>query len=181
MRSCPSFPGYSVSADGKVFSHRKRVGRGYVIDTDYIRELEGHVGYKGYRSVGISVGRKVRVVRVHVLVADAFHGPRPEGLETRHLDGNPLNNAAENLKYGTALENYEDQVRHGTAANLTIYQQGGESNPSAKLKDRQVPIIRELYRCGMSINELAALMDMSECAMSKLVRGHSWKNVENAA
>ena len=49
---------------------------------------------------------------VHQLVALAFHGPRPEGLETRHLDGNKLNNTPENLAYGTHAENMADASIH---------------------------------------------------------------------
>lgn len=54
---------------------------------------------------------------VHRLVADAFLGPRPEGLETRHLNGNPLDNRAANLAYGTTSDNQLDSVRHGTHAS----------------------------------------------------------------
>jgi hypothetical protein len=43
----------------------------------------------------------------------AFVGPYPEGMEIRHLDGNPENNALENLKYGTRSQNIQDQIRHG--------------------------------------------------------------------
>ena len=50
----------------------------------------------------------------HTLVTWAFLGPRPEGLEVRHLDGNPQNNALSNLRYGTTSENALDRVRHGT-------------------------------------------------------------------
>jgi hypothetical protein len=50
-------------------------------------------------------------------VAEAFHGPRPVGLEVRHLDGDSLNNAASNLRYGTRTENLLDAVEHGTHYN----------------------------------------------------------------
>lgn len=50
----------------------------------------------------------------HVLVLEAFVGPRPEGMETRHLDGNPKNNRLENICWGTPVENAADKKRHGT-------------------------------------------------------------------
>ena len=53
---------------------------------------------------------------IYVLVALAFHGPRPvgpAGKEVRHLDGNKSNNRPENLAYGTRRENALDIVRHG--------------------------------------------------------------------
>lgn len=48
---------------------------------------------------------------VHRLIALTFHGECPEGQEVRHLDNNYLNNRAENLAYGTHLENTEDTIR----------------------------------------------------------------------
>lgn len=46
----------------------------------------------------------------------AFAGPCPEGLEVRHLDGDPANNRLTNLCYGTHSENVQDSLRHGTHA-----------------------------------------------------------------
>jgi hypothetical protein len=51
---------------------------------------------------------------VHLLVAEAFIGPKPEGQQTRHRDGNPDNNQATNLHYGTRGDNQRDSVEHGT-------------------------------------------------------------------
>lgn len=51
---------------------------------------------------------------VHALVLLAFVGPRPDGMLTRHLDGDPTNNHLSNLVYGTPSENAMDAVRHGT-------------------------------------------------------------------
>ncbi len=49
---------------------------------------------------------------VHKLVLLAFHGPGRQGMETRHLDGNPKNNCTENLRWGTRAENGKDRIRH---------------------------------------------------------------------
>lgn len=48
------------------------------------------------------------------LVLLAFVGPRPDGSECCHRDGDFTNNSAENLYWGTHSENLYDQVRHGT-------------------------------------------------------------------
>ncbi len=58
-----------------------------------------------------------RMRTVHSLVALAFHGPRPEGLEVRHLNGDPTDNRPENLRYGTHAENMQDKVAHGRHHN----------------------------------------------------------------
>lgn len=64
----------------------------------------------------IRFGRNPGSYTVHRLVAEAFLGPRPEGLEIRHLDGNPKNCRVSNLLYGTHLENTQDSRDHGTLA-----------------------------------------------------------------
>lgn len=71
---------------------------------------------KGYRRFGwYDRGRKKVVSElIHVTVAKAFLGKRPEGLMITHLDGDSLNNCADNLAYRTQAENIQDSVRHGT-------------------------------------------------------------------
>lgn len=54
---------------------------------------------------------------VHQLVLEAFVGPRPEGHEGCHHDGDPTNNRLDNLHWGTKSENNLDRVRHGTHHN----------------------------------------------------------------
>ncbi len=62
----------------------------------------------------VSQGRN-EAIRLHVLVAEAFLGPRPSGLEVRHKNGDRHDSRASNLSYGTHLENMRDAVRHGTS------------------------------------------------------------------
>jgi len=50
---------------------------------------------------------------VHRLMAITFLGPKKNGLEVRHLDGNKYNNNLINLSYGTRAENLLDDVKHG--------------------------------------------------------------------
>jgi hypothetical protein len=52
--------------------------------------------------------------KTSMAVLEAFVGPRPPGLECRHLDGNPANSVLANLAWGTHSENMQDRVRHGT-------------------------------------------------------------------
>lgn len=51
--------------------------------------------------------------QVHALVMLAFIGPRPNGLDIAHNDGNPLNNKLTNLRYATRSSNMQDAIAHG--------------------------------------------------------------------
>lgn len=70
----------------------------------------GAVGSRGYRQAYLrNPGQKQGTTRnVHVLVAEAFIGPRPPGLQVCHNDGNKNNNTLSNLRYDTPKANWQD-------------------------------------------------------------------------
>lgn len=114
-----SIPGwedlYEVSSHGKVKSLRRNI----ILKPSYTNS-------GGYALVLLCRSGTRKGKYVHQLVLEAFVGPCPEGMETRHLDGDPTNNrwapgdeeetrkAGGNLIYGTKRENQFDQVAHGT-------------------------------------------------------------------
>lgn len=91
------------------------VGRGGRPTTRFLegKILKGRAGKTGYLRVNI---RNVDYY-IHRLVAAAFIGPAPAGMDVCHYDGNKSNNRVENLRYATRLENMADQRRHGTHGN----------------------------------------------------------------
>lgn len=95
---------YEVSDHGRVFS----VPRGPKVPGGI---LKPGVHAKGHLQVQLGKGR---MVQVHHLVMFAFVGPRPEGLEICHGNGDPADNRLGNLRYGTRSDNEWDKVRHGT-------------------------------------------------------------------
>lgn len=102
----PRHPDYEVSTLGRVRSWKTY---GPVKPRILVTHMEG-----GYVRATLSRAQR----RVHQLVLEAFVGPRPEGLLTRHLDGDPTNNRLDNLAYGTPSENMRDRRDHGTDANV---------------------------------------------------------------
>lgn len=69
------------------------------------RILKPYVGDKaGHLRVDLTNSRHY----VHVLVAEAFIGPRPPGQEVCHGDNNPTNNYVENLRWDTRSQNVID-------------------------------------------------------------------------
>lgn len=130
-----SFDNYQVSNLGGVRSFAPRNGFTSVKEP---RILKGHIRPKGYRVV--ELGKTVKGCRhnirwVHRLVLETFVGPCPNGMECRHKDGNPANNALENLEWSNHAVNMQDQYEHGTRIS-------GETHPMASLSDEQV---RDIY------------------------------------
>ena len=58
-------------------------------------------------------GGRWRTHFAHRLVARAFLGPCPDGMEVLHRDGDGSNARLSNLRYGTHADNGADMVRHG--------------------------------------------------------------------
>lgn len=109
FKPIPGWPNYWASDDGYIWSVRGKVCREL--------SLRSKVG-KAYYFVRLSRdGERKKLIKVHSLVLLAFRGPRPQGLVTRHLNGNAHDNRLENICYGTQKENAEDSLRHGTRRN----------------------------------------------------------------
>lgn len=112
-------PGYEVTRDGRVFSVASN-WRGYGK-----REMRQPTNDDGYPSVRIILDGRRKRIAVHVLVAREHLPPRPSpNHEIRHLDGNKMNPAADNLAWGTQKENADDRERHGRTSR-------GESHAEA--------------------------------------------------
>lgn len=75
------------------------------------------------------------------MVARAFIGPRPDGMEINHKDCNFLNNALSNLEYCTPAENRAHANRMGKIRH-------GEAHEWAKLTEGRVREIRAAYDGG---------------------------------
>ena len=89
----------------------------------------------------ISIGKRDRRY-VHVLVLEVFVGPRPEGYEACHNDGDPHNNALSNLRWDSASANQRDRLQHGTHhyARRTHCAHGHEYTPeNTELRYRTGP------------------------------------------
>lgn len=55
---------------------------------------------------------------LHRIICTTFNGAQPfKGAQVRHLDGNPSNNSAGNLAWGSAGDNAADRIAHGRQTN----------------------------------------------------------------
>jgi hypothetical protein len=172
-RPVPGYEGlYEVSDGGLVFSVPRIVGRartgpksaGGNILTPQANPRDGRLFVHLCRA-----GRQRRW-HVHRLVGLAFLGPLPAGLETRHLDGNHLNNHVSNLAYGTTGENHLDAVRHGTAPM-------GVNHHRARLTEDQVRDIRARHAAGVAQVVLIAEYGLAQSTVNNIVLRKSWKHL----
>jgi hypothetical protein len=118
-RDIEGWPGYRVGTDGTVWRLWVNCSAGRKL-TDRWRQMKVSVHKnrtpgRAYRFVNLTPpeGGRYKTFRVHRLVLLAFVGPCPEGMESRHLDGDPGNNRLDNLAWGTPEENREDNRRLG--------------------------------------------------------------------
>src|ERR1044072_2359706 len=110
------FPGYRVGDDGTVWSCWRTCPNGRFLSS--WRQMKQSVqknrsNGRSYRYLNLCKGGKPTIYMVHRIVLEAFVGPRPAGMECRHLDGNPGNNNLSNLQWGTPLQNAADRKAHG--------------------------------------------------------------------
>lgn len=78
------------------------------------RTIKPHPDKDGYLCIMLCRDGHAQLRKVHLVVLEAFKGPCPTGLQARHLDGIKIHCAPDNLEWGTASENTQDQIRHGT-------------------------------------------------------------------
>lgn len=116
-RDIPERSGYQASSHGRIRSIDRQINvASSASSSGYPRLVRGTVlrvwpDQQGYLQVRL--GRNIHG-KVHLLVAQAFHGSRPPGAEACHNDGDHLNNRPENIRWDTPSSNKLDTVRHGT-------------------------------------------------------------------
>lgn len=166
------WPDYAVSDLGRV----KRLTTRTCAKAGTILRQSWRGGGKtdqGYLAVDLSKpATPKRTFSVHVLVAEAFLGPRPEGLVPNHMDGDRANNARANLEWSTQSRN----VQH--AYELGLSDARGECNGQAILTDAIVIDIRRKAtgRRGEAV-AIARQLGVSEATIRDVIKGRTWAHL----
>lgn len=156
-KTVDDFPNYEVSNLGNVRNKKTGKYRNPTIDT------------QGYKSIALTNDSYLKTVRVHVLVARMFIGPRPNGYDINHVDGNKLNNAVSNLEYCTRSDN----VRHAYENRLN------KLTTSIRIVETG-EIYQSINECARAIN--ASRKNIAQCLNDKYQRntcnGYHFEYVE---
>lgn len=134
--------------------------------------LDGHNSL-GYRRIALT-GSKSRQKKflIHRLVALAFlETPSPDQTHVNHKDGNGTNNRVENLEWCTPAENHKHQEGLPSFAR-------GEKAPWAKLKNDDIPKIRQMVSDGMSQVQVAKLFNVSPRLIGFINSRERWAHIK---
>jgi hypothetical protein len=170
----PGYEGrYEVSSLGRIRSlprteftsrgHRRAI-RGGILKPAHTAE--------GYLHVSLRHDGKLRLVRLHRLVCEAFHGPgNALHNEVAHLDGNRANARADNLKWVSKAENQAHRLIHGTHCR-------GEQHASARLTDDQARWIKS-QRDRLTRREIATALGIKLDTVRDVQDGRRYAHVSS--
>jgi len=165
VRPIPEFPNYGVRPNGEVWRIARDLhSRGHLGRMKFSHSTQGYANVTLYAD-----GRRVSKL-VHILVARAFLGPCPEGMEVSHSDNNKMNPALSNLSYVTHAENEQHKVRCGRG---TV----GEQHPWSRLTDEKVREIRSLHAGGARPTDISVRFGVHIGTISDVVHRKTWRHV----
>ena len=167
-RAIPGFEDYEICKNGRirrrVASHTSRAGR----------PMKPKINTYGYLVVKLTKNHQPYHFSIHCLLLMTFVGPKPTPEHHgAHWDGDRMNNALSNLRWATPRENYQDQIRHGTARKPP----SGSLHQLAKLTEDDVVQIRERRARGEKPSLLAMEFGVSRPTISDILHRRTWNHV----
>lgn len=157
-----------------------------VSDEGRIRSLPRVVPFRVYYSRGVKGGPKALTLdkdgylqvslsklgvpytrKVHRLVADAFLERGEFEEDVNHKDACKSNNHRANLEWCTHKANSE----HAAASDLMAY---GSRQGHAKLKEADIPVIRQLFYQGWSYRAIGENYEVCAATIYDVIKGKTW-------
>lgn len=149
------YPNYQISNLGRVYSLYTK------------RFLKPFLSRPGYKIITLCVNNKYPKYSIHRLVATHFlKEQRQPGMIVHHMDGNKLNNRADNLQWVS----YSYNIKHAYLNGLNISQKG-EKHFASKITNKQVLEIRDMLDRGLTYTEIAPKYGVSTTCIGSIKRG----------
>lgn len=165
---------YFVSSFGRVKSIKKS---GEIF-------LKPEVAKRGYMRITFSIDKVPQRILLHRLVAEYFCFNHKPELQVNHINNNPLDNRAVNLEWVTAKENVNKAIESGRwnpqkgnahwAMRNPEKRTRGERMGSAKIKDKDIPCIKELVN-SLPQWKVAKMYGVCQQQISRIVTGQERK------
>ena len=166
----PGYEDYAVSNMGRVRSSKQLKRYGYPV-------LIKPVASKGYHRVSLMEPSKrngkswYKLHFIHTLVLITFVRAAREGEQALHGNGNPQDNRLTNLRWGSAWENSQDKVKHGTMVK-------GTQHHATYLSEEQVVAIwKEVRTTPKTYTQIARDFGTTKHVVSRISRRQTWQHV----
>lgn len=166
IKPLEQFPGYGVTADGRVWSRWRNNGK--MAGWQEKSQTMHHSGYPMVTLKGWSVF-------THRLIAKAFLPNDPCRHTVNHINGDKTANVWCNLEWATVGENTKHAVDLGLCTPPALPPRFGAANHASKLDADKASAIREAYRAGgIRQVDLAMQFGVSQPSISAVLRGKTW-------
>ena len=164
---------YAVSRCGRVWSRPNAAHNGIWLKPSLRR---GYPFVDLYKSPQEAVSSTI-----HTLVAEAFIGRRPRGMQINHIDCNKKNNAASNIEYVTAEENIKHAHSNGLVdlerVRANARRAGTFSNGPRNFKPAIIRRIRLARKQGKTMVFLAKKHGISNVSISRIVSFKTYRAI----
>lgn len=164
--------GYRVDVFGNVWSCWRQRHQAPRAMSDRWRKLNTSSNAAGHLILNFAGLDGVRRhAFVHVLVLEAFIGPRPESMPCcRHLNDDKKDNRLENLCWGTYAENAADRIRNGIFTR-------GERASRARFTEADIKAMRSRCANGEMQRDVAKDFNTAPSVVSQIVNRLRWSHV----
>jgi hypothetical protein len=150
VRPIVGHPGYTISVDGKV------------VNVKTGRILKGTIRSNGLRTMRLYDGYySSSEVTLHILLWRTFRGDIPIGSKVAYIDGDKRNVRLDNL----------------TLVPISVITDTNITHPNHRLKPDDVIEIRDLYRSGKTLLELAKMYKVSTTSIFNIVNFFTYRRV----
>lgn len=162
MQRIPGYSNYSVTKDGRIWTHNLRAG--------WMLPTTDRNGYA--RCMLIGDNGKSKGMYVHQLVALTYIQNPHNKKFVNHLDHNKSNNSISNLQWCTQKENIIHDWKNNKRPKYF-----GSDNRNSKLTVKIVRQIRELHSNGITQMSLSKKFGISQPTISQIVLQKTWREV----
>jgi len=159
----PNFSDYIAYDDGRIYSTKS----GHFLKGEVSKRHYKTKTSKSERRVTLCKNGKTYRYMWHRVIAGTFLGSCA-GKEVNHKDGNPLNNALDNLEIVTREDNNAHAVEQGLKAR-------GERQHLCKNKEKSVSIAIDMILQGYKQQAISKATGLSISAVKDVRRCKSWR------